>query len=67
MSNSQIGYRAHVALAADDARPDWALHVEQDAFTTKEEARAWIEPARGWTKPSVTFAASLIAVYGKVR
>lgn len=58
-----IGYRAYVAYAASDARPE-PLHVDSVTFGTEAEARAWVEQGRTVAKDPANFAASVVAVYG---
>jgi hypothetical protein len=58
-----IGFRAYVARAASDARPE-PLHIESANFSSEAAARAWVEEARAVTKDPTGFAASVVPVYG---
>jgi hypothetical protein len=62
-SSEPIGYRAYVARAAANARPD-PLHIESCTFPTREAARAWVEQARLVTRDPANFACSVTPVYG---
>lgn len=58
-----IGYRAYVAHAANDARPE-PLHIQAANFASADEARAWVEQGRTIAKDPSNFAASVVPIYG---
>ena len=58
-----IGYRAYVAHAASDARPE-PLHIDSANFGTEAEARAWVEQGRAVAPDPTNFAASVVPVFG---
>lgn len=58
-----IGYRAFVAYAANDARPE-PLHIDAANFGTEAEARAWAEQGRSTAPDPSNFACSVVPVYG---
>jgi hypothetical protein len=57
-----VGYRGFVAHAAPDARPA-PLYIEVNTFTSKAEARTWVEEARRCCADPANFAASVVPVY----
>jgi hypothetical protein len=58
-----VGFRAYIAWAADDARPE-PLHIDTQNFGAAADARAWVEEYRAGVKDAGNFAACVIPIYG---
>jgi hypothetical protein len=58
-----IGWRAFIARAAPDARPE-PLHIKAVTFSSEAEARKWVEQGRAVAPDPANFACSVVPVYG---